>query len=316
MHMTQSKQSALPAGFRLDDYTIVRELSAGGFSLVYLALDHHDRKFAIKEYLPLDMTCRQPGGEVTIIDELDREAFRIGLKCFFEEARVLAGIRHPNIVRVVNFFRANNTVYMVMEYAEGRPLSKELTLAAGHLPEVRLRKLFAELIGGLREVHQQQLLHLDIKPANIYLRRNGSPVLLDFGAARQALRRPGQAPAAMFTPGYAAPEQYDAKAKLGPWTDIYGLGASLYTMLGGGRPQSADERLQADTLQPASKLFAHYYSPQLLALADACLQLEPQRRPDSLEQMQQCLLANDYVTPQPPRSLWQKAGAWLSGNKR
>ncbi|WP_229799771.1 serine/threonine protein kinase [Vogesella fluminis] len=309
--MTQSKQSALPAGFRLDDYTIVRELSAGGFSLVYLALDHHDRKFAIKEYLPLDMTCRQPGGEVTIIDELDREAFRIGLKCFFEEARVLAGIRHPNIVRVVNFFRANNTVYMVMEYAEGRPLSKELTLAAGHLPEVRLRKLFAELIGGLREVHQQQLLHLDIKPANIYLRRNGSPVLLDFGAARQALRRPGQAPAAMFTPGYAAPEQYDAKAKLGPWTDIYGLGASLYTMLGGGRPQSADERQQADTLQPASKLFAHYYSPQLLALADACLQLEPQRRPDSLERMQQCLLANDYVTP-PPRSLWQKAGTWLA----
>lgn len=314
--MTQSKQSSLPAGFRLDDYTIVRELSSGGFSQVYLALDHHDRKFAIKEYLPQDMTHRQPDGEVTIIDELDREAFRVGLKCFFEEARVLAGIQHPNIVRVVNFFRANNTVYMVMEYTEGRPLSKELTLADGKLPEARLRKLFAELIGGLREVHQQQLLHLDIKPANIYLRRNGSPVLLDFGAARQALRRPGQPLTTMFTPGYAAPEQYDAKAALGPWTDIYGLGACLYAMLGAGRLPSADERLRSDTLQPASLLFANHYSAPLLALVDACLQLDPQRRPHSLEQMQQCLLANDYVTPQPPRSLWHKAGAWLMGKPR
>ncbi|MOA27090.1 Protein kinase domain protein [compost metagenome] len=139
-------------------------------------------------------------------------------------------------------------------------------------------------------------------------------MLLDFGAARQALRRPGQALTAMFTPGYAAPEQYDAKAKLGPWTDIYGLGASLYAMLGGGRLPAADERLQADTLQPASKLFARHYSPQLLALVDACLQLEPQRRPGSLAQMQQSLLANDYVTPLP--SLWQKAGAWLTGKKR
>lgn len=311
MHMTQSKQSALPAGFRLEEYTIVRELSSGGFSQVYLALDQYDRKFAIKEYLPLDMTQRLPDGGVTILDELDRESFRLGLKCFFEEARVLADIQHPNIVRVASFFRANNTVYMVMEYTEGRPLGKELELSEGRLSEVRIRKLFAELIGGLREVHQKQLLHLDIKPANIYLRRNGSPVLLDFGAARQTVLRPGQSFAAMFTPGYAAPEQYDAKAKLGPWTDIYGVGACIYSMMGGGRLQPANERLLDDQYFLTRKALTNYYSPPLLGLLDRCLQLDAEQRLDSLTLLQKALLSKDYVTPVPVLSWWQKTGVLL-----
>lgn len=309
--MTHSKQSALPAGFRLEEYTIVRELSAGGFSQVYLALDQHDRKFAIKEYLPQEMTKRLPDGGVTISNELDRESFRHGLKCFFEEARMLAAIQHPNIVSVANFFRANNTVYMVMEYAEGRPLSKEVEIAGGRLSEAKIRRLFAELIGGLREVHLQHLLHLDIKPANIYLRRNGSPVLLDFGAARQTMRRSGQSFASMFTPGYAAPEQYDALAKLGPWTDIYGLAACIYSMMGGGRLPSADERLKQDKLEPATKAFAEYYSLPLLTLVDECLLLDPMKRLASLGKMQRILQDNNYVPPEPPKSWWQKAGGWF-----
>lgn len=309
--MTQSKQTALPAGFLLEEYSIVRELSSGGFSQVYLALDSYDRKYAIKEYLPLNMTARGENGAVTIVNELDQEAFRLGLKCFFEEARVLSCIEHKNIVRVVNFFRANNTVYMVMEYAEGRPLGKEIEMTGGRLQEARLRRMFAELISGLREVHLQHLLHLDIKPANIYLRRNGSPLLLDFGAARQTVLRPGGSFSNMFTPGYAAPEQYDAKADLGPWTDIYGLGACLYTLMGGGKPLSADERLRNDTLIPASKAFVEYYSPELLSLVDACLILSPEKRLTSLIQMQKFLQSTDYVTPPPPVSFWKEPGAWV-----
>lgn len=307
MHMTQSKQSALPAGFRLDDYTIVRELSSGGFSQVYLALDHHDRKFAIKEYLPLDMTSRQPGGEVTIIDELDREAFRVGLKCFFEEARVLAGIQHPNIVRVVNFFRANNTVYMVMEYTEGRPLSKELTLAAGSLPEARLRKLFAELIGGLREVHQQQLLHLDIKPANIIVTDENKAVLIDFGAAREVLNNDGNFVRPMYTPGFAAPEMYKRQSALGPWTDIYAVGACMYACMQGYPPHDAPQRLEKDRLESAMSRLRGLYSNELIEVVRWCMALDPMARPQSVFALQKQLNQEEG---------WQAPEAGLVGRLR
>lgn len=303
---TKQSKRALPAGTRLEQYTVVRSLSSGGFSEVYLALDQHDRKYAIKEYLPLVMAGRRDSHNVTVLNELDRDAFKLGLKCFFEEARILAAIQHPNIVRVSNFFRANQTGYMVMDYTEGRPLAKEIELTPRGIAEPRLRRLFAELIGGLREVHLQHLLHLDIKPANIYLRRNGTPVLLDFGAARQTLGR-AQHLGSMFTPGYAAPEQYDAQGKLGPWTDIYALGACLYVAMGGDKLQAADLRLKQDKIVPASKAFARFYSPQLLALVDECLGLDPLTRLASLSEMQKRLRDKHYVTPVPPRGI----SAWL-----
>lgn len=303
---TKQSKRALPAGTRLEQYTVVRSLSSGGFSEVYLALDQHDRKYAIKEYLPLAMTGRHDSYDVTVLNELDRDAFKLGLKCFFEEARILAGIQHPNIVRVSNFFRAHQTVYMVMDYTEGRPLAKEIELTPHGIAEHRLRRLFAELIGGLREVHLQHLLHLDIKPANIYLRRNGTPVLLDFGAARQTLGR-AQHLGSMFTPGYAAPEQYDPQGKLGPWTDIYALGACMYVAMGGSKLQAADQRQKQDKVLPASKAFARFYSPELLALVDDCLCLDPLTRLASLSEMQKRLRDKHYVTPAPSKGV----SAWL-----
>ncbi|SCK16396.1 serine/threonine-protein kinase [Vogesella sp. LIG4] len=309
MDRTQSKSRSLAPGSRLEGYTIVRVLSSGGFSEVYLALDGHDRKYAIKEYLPRDMVGRSDAGDVTVLNELDREVFKLGLKCFFDEARVLADIRHPNVVRVSNFFRANQTVYMVMDYADGRSLSRELELTGGSMPEARLRELFAELIAGLEEVHKQHLLHLDIKPGNIYLCRNGAPILLDFGTARLVSSRSNAA--AMITPGYAAPEQYQAKGQLGPWTDIYGLGASMYLAMGGGRLAAADERMRNDTLPPASKLLAGLYSPQLLQLVDQCLALTPSARPASLGEV--CTrLRSPYqaVAPATRSGRWCR---WLSG---
>ena len=312
MDRTQSKSRSLPAGSRLEGYTIVRVLSSGGFSEVYLALDDHDRKYAIKEYLPRDMVGRSDVGDVTVLNELDREVFKLGLRCFFDEARVLAGIRHPNVVRVSNFFRANQTVYMVMEYADGRSLARELELAGGSMPEARLRKLFAELIAGLEEVHKQHLLHLDIKPGNIYLCRNGAPILLDFGTARQAAGHGHSA--AMITPGYAAPEQYQAKGPLGPWTDIYGLGASMYLAMGGGRLPAANERLRNDILPLASVALAGKYSPALLQLVDQCLILDHTARPASLGEVRERLLANyQEVQAAPPGGRLQRLWSCLLG---
>ncbi|KZE32902.1 serine/threonine protein kinase [Crenobacter luteus] len=301
--MTQSApQKPLPAGYRLGDYTVVRQLSVGGFSIVYLALDDQERTFAIKEYLPHSLACRSEQFAVTVKNELDRDAFNLGLKCFFEEGRVLAGIHHPNVVRVSNFFRANHTVYMVMEYADGRPLSRELELAGGRLAERRLRRVFAHLVAGLREVHLNRLLHLDLKPANIYLRRNGAPLLLDFGAARETLMRGSRQFASMYTPGFAAPEQYQRDGALGPWTDIYAIGACLYTCMGGTPPPPANERVQHDALAPARDAFAAYYSPELTALTDRCLALSSDERPASLMQLQKLLMAEGYAAPATQRA--------------
>lgn len=315
--MTQSsQQTALPPGYRLEGYTIVRQLSVGGFSVVYLALDDEDRKVAIKEYLPRHLAERGDNGRVSVSHEMDQDAFNLGLKCFFEEGRILAEVHHPNVVHVSNFFRANQTVYMVMEYADGRSLGREVELAGGRIEERRLRRWFAALLSGLREVHTRRLLHLDIKPANIYLRRGGQPLLLDFGAARLTLTQRDKHFAAMYTPGFAAPEQYEKSPSLGPWTDIYAVGACLYVCMGGRTPQVAKERVVDDKLVPAVRAFRHDYSRELLELVDQCLALSPDERPPSLLAIQKRLMETAYSAPEPrsePVQAAHKLVGWLKG---
>jgi len=238
---------------------------------------------AIKEYLPSSLALRQPGELVPAISSENLPVFRIGLKCFFEEGRALARISHPNVVSVVNFFRANDTVYMVMAYESGRSLHdhiqrqlkarKDAARTGGQdrpqplLPERFIRGVFSQAIGGLREVHASQLLHLDLKPANIYLRNDGTPILLDFGAARQALKTDVPKLQSMYTPGFAPPELYNRLGELGPWTDIYSVGASLYASMAGAPPQPADQRKDGDQVGQQLDRLAGLYSPELVALA-------------------------------------------------
>ncbi|MGE5469015.1 MAG: serine/threonine protein kinase [Ignavibacteria bacterium] len=285
---TQQSNQPLPPGFQLDRYRIDRQLSVGGFSIVYLAYDEEETPVAIKEYLPNSLALRTEGA-VPVITEEHRGAFRHGMKCFFEEGRSLAHLSHPNIVRVLNFFRANETVYMVMVYERGRTLQEHIRKAKGVIKEGFVRSVFSRLLNGLREVHAQKLLHLDIKPANVYLRTDGSPVLLDFGAARQALSTDGPNLKPMYTPGYAAPEQYEAPDQLGPWTDIYAVGASIYTTLGGTPPPAASARLLKDELVPAEKRWAGRYSKHLLETVDWCMQLDYLERPLSVFALQKAL---------------------------
>ncbi len=289
---SQQSNQPLPCGFQLDRYRIERQLSVGGFSIVYLAYDEDDMPVAIKEYLPNALALRAEGS-VPVISEEHRSAFRHGMKCFFEEGRSLAHLNHPNIVRVLNFFRANETVYMVMVYERGRTLHEHIQhvrRAKGTIKESFVRSVFSRLLNGLREVHAQKLLHLDIKPANIYLRNDGAPVLLDFGAARQALAADGPSLKPMYTPGFAAPEQYEAPDQLGPWTDIYAVGASIYTMLGGTMPPAASARLANKAeFVPAGTRWAGKYSQQLLETVDWCMQLDYLERPLSVFALQKAL---------------------------
>jgi serine/threonine protein kinase len=281
----------LPEGAWVDNYEIIKLISSGGFSFVYLAKDENQVPVVLKEYLPSTLALRTGGAGplAPALSEADMAKFRYGMKCFFEEGRALAHISHPNVVRVENFLRFNDTVYLAMRYERGRSLQEHIHRKRGALAEEWLRDTFAQLLNGLREVHTHKLLHLDIKPANIYLRKDGSPVLIDFGAARQALSRDGFKLPPTYTPGFAAPEQHAKGGELGPWTDIYAVGATLYTCIGASAPQRADERLEDDALAPARRAFAGRYSNELLEIVDWCMQLHALDRPQSVFALQKAL---------------------------
>lgn len=288
--MAQQSNQPLSDGYQLQNYRIASVLSCGGFSIVYLAYDENDQPVAIKEYLPSQLALRKQGDALPSISEENLATFRYGMKCFFEEGRSLAGLSHPNVVRVLNFFRANETVYMVMRYERGRTLQEHIQARRGAIKENFIRRVFALLLNGLREVHSNKLLHLDIKPANIYIRNDGTPVLIDFGAARQTLAGDGLRLNPMYTPGFAPPEQYKNRELLGPWSDCYAVGASIFACMAGVAPQAADQRLEKDRYVSATKLFNGRYSRQLLETVDWCLELDHMKRPQSVFALQKVLM--------------------------
>jgi eukaryotic-like serine/threonine-protein kinase len=293
--MATESNAPLPEGYEVEGYRIVKKISSGGFSIVYLARDEFDRPVAIKEYLPSSLATRRNGALVPTIVDSNLPTFRIGLKCFFEEGRALARILHPNVVRVVNFFRANETVYMVMLYEQGRTLQEQILKYRDRgekklLGERFIRLVFTQVMNGLREVHTNKLLHLDLKPANLYLRRDASPILLDFGAARQTLSTDSGKLFPMYTPGFAAPELYDKHGALGPWTDIYGIGASIFASMSGHAPQPADARRANDKMPAKIRELSHSYSKELLGVVEWCLKLDVLERPQSVFALQKALL--------------------------
>jgi len=284
---TQANQP-LPEGYALQNYRILRVLASGGFSFVYLAHDENEAPVAIKEYLPATLALRG-SGDVPKIPEENLGVYRYGMKCFFEEGRALAGLSHPNVIRVTNFFRANETVYMVMRYERGRTLQEHIHARRGTLRETWIAHTFITLLNGLREVHTNKLLHLDIKPGNIYVRNDGTPLLIDFGAARQTLTGEGTKLPPMYTPGFASPEHHGDRDNLGPWSDVYSVGASMYACLAGTPPPPADQRKEKDRLEPARKAWSGKYSSELLDTVDWCLRLNHLERPQSVFALQKAL---------------------------
>jgi serine/threonine protein kinase len=298
--MAAQNNAPLPDGLEIAGYRIVKKIASGGFSIVYLATDDDGNAVAIKEYLPSSLVLRQQGELTPAISSENFPIYRIGLKCFFEEGRALARISHPNVVSVLNFFRANETVYMVMAYESGRSLQEHILRRRdrGEKPLVSerfIRKMFNMVMNGLREVHTNKLLHLDLKPANIYLRLDGTPILLDFGAARQTLKTDMPKLYPMYTPGFAAPELYVKNSNLGPWTDIYSIGASIFACMVGAPPQPADQRQTNDKMELHFKKLEGTYSAELIDVVRMCLQLDPLARPQSVFALQKALAAKAPV---------------------
>jgi eukaryotic-like serine/threonine-protein kinase len=298
--MAAQNNAPLPEGLEIAGYRIVKKIASGGFSIVYLAYDAEGNAVAIKEYLPSALALRQPGELAPVIAKANLPVFRIGLKCFFEEGRALARISHPNVVRVLNFFRANETVYMVMAYESGHSLQEQIQrqrAKGSRLGEPFIRQIFLQVVKGLREVHASKLLHLDLKPANIYLRTDGTPMLLDFGAARQTVNNDLPMLTPMYTPGFAPPELYVKTEPLGPWTDIYSIGAAMFACMVGSPPQPADQRRKEDKMAEHFAKLDGYYTPELVALVRGALAIDPLARPQSLFEIQKVL---QMPLPQPP----------------
>lgn len=314
--MATQNNAPLPDGLEIAGYRIVKKIASGGFSIVYLAYDEDGNAVAIKEYLPSSLALRQPGELVPAISQENLSVFRMGLKCFFEEGRALARIAHPNVVSVINFFRAHDTVYMVMAYESGRSLQDHILRRRekGERPLVSerfIRKMFNQVMNGLREVHANKLLHLDLKPANIYLRMDGTPILLDFGAARQTLKTDMPKLYPMYTPGFAAPELYGKNGNLGPWTDIYSIGASMFACMVGAPPQAADQRKTQDKMDDHFRKLESMYSRELLQVIRWSLRLDPLERPQSVFALQKAL--REPVPEKKEAALLERVGTKLRG---
>jgi WD40 repeat protein/serine/threonine protein kinase len=292
-------QNALNVGSTLAEYTIESVLGHGGFSVTYLAHDNAlGAHVAIKEYLPQDVAARD-GRTTFVVPRASKDAIRFyhwGLKNFVKEARALARFKHHNIVRVLRFIEANGTAYTVMEYEQGQTLAQYLKDKGQRLDETSLLRIVMPILNGLHAVHEVGLLHLDIKPENIYLRRDGSPMLIDFGSARHAMTENQPSGRVALTHGYAPVEQYPDKGKLGPWSDVYALGATMYRCVTGKRPDDALERYRAildyktDPVKPAAMAAAGRCQPVMLEGIDWAMQVHAKDRPQSPREFQDYLL--------------------------
>jgi serine/threonine protein kinase len=279
--------NALPAGYALQEYRIEKLLGVGGFGLTYLATDSNlHLKVALKEYLPGDIAQRGPGQSIAPVSAGTAETFGWGKQRFLDESRTLASFRHPNIVRVMRFFEANGSAYMVMEFVEGAALG-EWVKPRRPLTEAQVAPLVGPLLDGLEVVHKSGYLHRDIKPGNIYMRDDGTPVLLDFGSARQ---RSAEL-TAVVTPGYAPFEQYHTQGNQGPWSDLYALAGVLYWMVTGAPPTEAAARVREDKMPSALSVGDHgRFRPQFLTAIDWALSPFEDKRPQSVAEWRVKLL--------------------------
>ena len=275
------------------DFRIEKVLDAGGFGITYVARETAlDRQVAIKEYFPTDFAARRDQRSAVPRSADCGPGYKWGLERFIDEAQTLARFDHPSIVRVFRYFQANNTAYIVMKYEEGRSFKRWLG-DLGRAPRQRELDRFLEpLLDALAVVHAADMLHRDIAPDNIIVRNDGSPVLIDFGAARSDLAQQSRAVSALVKPGYSPYEQYAELGKQqGPWTDIYALAATLYHAITGKRPPDAPSRVITDELLPAREAAISAYRARFLKAIDRGLLIDIEKRPQSVAEWRGDLLA-------------------------
>jgi len=302
-------RNSLQPGYRLHWYLIKKILGQGGFGITYLAEDTNlNQLVAIKEFLPVGLAIREGDSSIQPVSGEHGEQFKWGLDRFMSEAQTLAKFKHPNIVRVLTVFPENNTAYMIMEYEHGRGLH-EILKEKKTLNEEEINQILLPILDGLEAVHASNFIHRDIKPPNIYVREDGGPVLLDFGSARQSLSAHTQTLTTMVSPGYAPFEQYVSKSnKQGPWTDIYGLGATLYRSVTGIPPSESMDRsesiihTQKDIYVSATEIVQEKYSTQLLSAIDHAMAFKAEDRPQLIAEWRKDFNGSSSRTSREPNT--------------
>jgi serine/threonine protein kinase len=289
----------LPPGTLLQGkFLLGRVLGQGGFGITYLAWDTTlNIKLAIKEYLPQQMATRSAGqNTVTVYKSSLAAEFRYGRDKFLEEARTLARFNeHPNIVTVRDYFEANGTAYLVMNYHEGITLQNYLVSKGGVIPVDQALSIFMPVLDALKEVHNAGILHRDISPDNLLIEKTGRVILIDFGAARQAMGEKSKSLSVIMKAGYSPPEQYQSRGKQGTWTDIYSVAASFYRAINGQAPLEAIDRMAEDDLLAPSKLGIAIKPKQKEVLLKA-LAVKAEERYQTVEQFQKALVAPPATT--------------------
>ncbi len=319
------QSAALQPGAYIGDLQINAILGVGSFGITYLVTDPAiGTRFALKEYLPSDHVSRRDDGAVVPNDAAAAQLFTAGLELFLTEARLVAALDHPNIVKVLRYFEANGTAYFLMPYYQGQPLHQLLECDGTFGPD-EARTLLLALMEGLEYIHAHGVIHQDIKPANIYMTGDGTPILLDFGVAAahddRSADLAGTANARLGSVGYAAPEQSDAAGRIGPWTDIYALAATLYRCITGNIPVAAAARqtaLEAGAQDPLKRFAALVPGTQYGGIRDAIelgLSVNPQDRPRDVGQWKKSFKSLDWrrsVTDSTHAEAYPKEGReWL-----
>jgi TPR repeat protein len=291
---------ALPADTLLDGaYRIVRVVGTGGFGITYEAEDINlCTSVAIKEYYPDEFGDRDAGMSVRAKSERHRKTFEWGRSNFLKEARTLARFEHPSIVRVSRVFEANSTAYMVMSFERGQSFEAWLKGLGRPPSQAELDTIVVPLLGALETMHAANFLHRDIAPDNIIVRDDGTPVLLDFGAARRAVAEMSRSLTGIVKAGYSPHEQYSSNNRLqGPWSDLYALGGTLYRAVTGHAPEEATLRVDEDHMAPAALAAKAGYRPQFLRGIDACLKIKHADRPQSVAQLRSILFEPEPRRP-------------------
>ena len=278
----------LPYGFLLNEYKVLKVLGQGAFGITYLAEDISLKlNVAIKEYFPREFASRDSTNNIRPNNsQEERELFQWGKDSFIQEGHTLARFVHPNIVKIKRFFEANGTAYLVMDFCDGESFDKVLS-RKHKISYEELISILNPLLNALENIHSANFLHRDIKPGNIFIKEDGTPILLDFGAARQKLSEQSRSMTSMATPGYAALEQYSTSGtSQGPFTDIYGLGATAYRAILGERPPDSTDRLLNESyISLTSKDIGEVFPKKFLRGLDKSLSLKPNERQQSIEEL-------------------------------
>jgi hypothetical protein len=274
----------LANGAVLGPYRVTGVVGQGGFGIVYRAEDPATGvEVAIKEFLPAQLATRRADGGLEPASPGHAETFSAGLEGFLDEARLLARVRHPGLVEVLQAWEQNGTAYMSMPRYEGPTLERLIATHPAGIDAPMLQSIVAPLLGALATIHAAGCVHRDVSPDNVIVRPGAGAVLLDLGAARRVVGDRVRAMTVMLKAGYAPIEQYadDPDCRIGPWSDVYALAAVMHHAATGTAPPPSPLRVMRDTRVPLVARAPAGYEPAFLDAVDAAMSLRPEDRPQS-----------------------------------